>query len=376
MTTTKPLQIETKKLSDLRPADYNPRTISAEALLGLTNSLTELGNLSPIVWNKRTKRIVGGHQRLKALEAMGETETDVVVVSLSAAKEKAANIALNNPHIQGEFTDDLQELLRQVRDDDTELFGELRLDELLTEPDPEPIEGQEDGVPEPPKNPVTKPGDVWQLGRHTLGCFDGSADPAFFSGADAIVTDPPYGISVVKSGMVGAADFGVAQKGSYEPVAGDDETPDIRWLLEVASRSVIWGGNYFAHQLPPSGSWLVWDKRCDTGIINTFADCELAWSNCGGPARVHRQLWNGMIREGEHEKRSHPTQKPVKLMVWCVHQLGDPEIVADPYLGSGTTLVAAEQLDLACRGTELAPAYCDVIIERWQNLTGGKAQKI
>jgi len=126
------IKIETKRLADLVPADYNPRAITDESLAGLGASIHSFGMLEPIIWNKRTKRLVGGHQRLKALEAMGETETDVVVVSLSAAKEKAANIALNNPHIQGEFTDALQDILGEIQEGDLDLFGDLRLDYLLT----------------------------------------------------------------------------------------------------------------------------------------------------------------------------------------------------------------------------------------------------
>jgi len=171
--------------------------------------------------------------------------------------------------------------------------------------------------------------------------------------------------------MVGA-DFGVAKKGKYEPIAGDESIPDVSFLLAGGRKAIIWGGNYFANQLTPSASWLIWDKREDTGIENTFADCELAWSNYGGPARVHRQLWNGMIRSGEKDKRVHPTQKPVALMEWCIRLL-ECKSVFDFYAGSGTTLIAAEKVGITCHASELSPAYCDVIIERWQNLTGGKA---
>ena len=174
--------------------------------------------------------------------------------------------------------------------------------------------------------------------------------------------------------MVGA-DFGIAKKGSYEPIAGDEKTPSVGFLLSLCARAIVWGGNYFADQLPASGSWLVWDKRVDSGIKNSFADCELAWSNVGGPARVHRQLWNGMIREGEREKRSHPTQKPVGLMSWCLGLVADSETVIDPYTGSGTVIIAAEQLNRRCFGMELAPKYCDVVVGRWEKLTGKKAER-
>ena len=168
--------------------------------------------------------------------------------------------------------------------------------------------------------------------------------------------------------MVGA-DFGVAKKGKYAPVIGDEKPPDISHLLSIAEKHIIWGGNYFADQLAVTGCWLIWDKRGDTGIENTFADCEIAWSNIGGPARIYRQLWNGMIREGERGQRQHPTQKPVSLCVWCINK-AEALVVIDCYLGSGTTIIACEQLGRKCRAIEISPAYVAVAIQRWADATG------
>jgi site-specific DNA-methyltransferase (adenine-specific)/modification methylase len=182
------------------------------------------------------------------------------------------------------------------------------------------------------------------------------------------VTEPPYGVAVAKSGMVGA-DFGIAKKGKYAPVEGDDKTPDIRHLLDLSGKQIIWGGNYFADQLSAVGSWLIWDKRGDSGIENTFADCELAWSNIGCPARIYRQLWNGMIREGEHDKRVHPTQKPVGLLQWCIKKTEG--IIIDPYIGSGTTMVACQNLNRKCRGIEISPQYVAVCLERMKTAFSG-----
>jgi site-specific DNA-methyltransferase (adenine-specific) len=137
----------------------------------------------------------------------------------------------------------------------------------------------------------TKLGQLWEVGPHRLAC--GSwADNLPNEAIEAVITDPPYGVSVVKKGMVGA-DFGVAKKGKYRAIEGDDKPADLAGILNLCERTVIWGGNYFSDQLPVNGSWLVWDKRTDSGIVNTFADCELAWTNLGGPARIYRQLWNG-----------------------------------------------------------------------------------
>ena len=121
--------IERMALADLNPAEYNPRSISEKNLAGLTSSIEKFGMVEPIVWNKRTGKIVGGHQRHKVLSEAGVKETDVVVIDLDESEEVALNITLNNPHIQGDFADNLKDVLEQVEPDAE--FGELRLDELL-----------------------------------------------------------------------------------------------------------------------------------------------------------------------------------------------------------------------------------------------------
>ena len=118
------------KLSDLKAAEYNPRKITRKALEGLQNSLKEFGAVQPIVWNKKTKQVVGGHQRIVALRAIGETEAPVVVVELSEEKEKVLNITLNNTKIEGEFTDTLDDLLKEIQAATPDLYRSLRMDTL------------------------------------------------------------------------------------------------------------------------------------------------------------------------------------------------------------------------------------------------------
>jgi hypothetical protein len=122
--------IEKKNIADLIPADYNPRTISDAAMKGLTASIERFGLVEPVVWNKRTGHVVGGHQRLKVLQAKGMTETEVIVVDLDETEERALNVTLNNPNIAGQFTGDLQIVLEDLKIELGEGFGELRLDEL------------------------------------------------------------------------------------------------------------------------------------------------------------------------------------------------------------------------------------------------------
>jgi ParB-like chromosome segregation protein Spo0J len=166
--------IKRMRVADLNPAPYNPRKISDRALEGLRNSVKRFGVVQPVIFNERTGHIVGGHQRVKALQAEGVTETDVVIVDMPEAEEKALNITLNNHAISGEFTPDIEALLGEIQSANPELFADLHLGdleeslaEMLKLP---PVEVEEDEIPEPPTDPITVRGDVWLLGDHRLVC--------------------------------------------------------------------------------------------------------------------------------------------------------------------------------------------------------------
>lgn len=231
--------------------------------------------------------------------------------------------------------------------------------------------------------PIAKLGQIYKLGNHRLMCGDSTSKEdvsKLMDGemADMVFTDPPYGVKVVKSGKVGA-DFGVAKKGQYKEII-NDETTDCAKLFYETSKSlgfknfILWGANYFTDCLEPKNSWVVWNKRGETSIKNTFADCELAWSDIGFPCRIHSQLWNGMIRSGEKDKRVHPTQKPIKLAEFCFDLLKECKSVYDGFGGSGSTLIACEKTNRKCFMMELDPHYVDVIIARWEKFTGQKAE--
>jgi hypothetical protein len=135
-------------------------------------------------------------------------------------------------------------------------------------------------------------------------------------------------------------------------------------LLALGIPAILWGGNHFANQLPASQSWLTWDKRC-ADYSNDQADCEMAWTNLGFPARMFRHIWNGMLRGPESRTpRVHPTQKPVALMEWCLGFLPDAKTILDPFMGSGTTLVACQRMGRAGTGIELDPDYFDIACRR------------
>ena len=159
-----PHRIETRRVADLTPAAYNPRKINPQALAGLTASVERFGAVQPIIVNERTGHIVGGHQRLKALQSLGQTETTVVVVDLSEPDERALNVTLNNPHISGEFSDGLGALLDTISGESPGLFSDLRLDELLADA-PTPTKkgnGDPDDVPEPMPGTGTRRRSRWR----------------------------------------------------------------------------------------------------------------------------------------------------------------------------------------------------------------------
>ena len=245
---------------------------------------------------------------------------------------------------------------------------------------------EDDWDGEEPAECKVSPGDVWQLGRHKLFCGDSCDETAittFLAGVKPtfVWADPPYGISVVNNdGQVGATNL--CQAGTYAPVIGDDTietaTKSSAMCLKLFGDAVNiwWGANYYANVLPNSKGWWVWDK--DTSG-NFFADCELAWTNVDKPAKLFKHTWSGMIKESEHgQKRVHPTQKPIALVVEALKVFGgdDKHIIFDPFLGSGISILAAEQTGHTAMGAEMSEAYCAITIERWEQMTGEIAVKL
>jgi DNA modification methylase len=172
---------------------------------------------------------------------------------------------------------------------------------------------------------------------------------------DAVVTDSPYGIGFSHGG--GGGKLARSTRLDHMPIIGDEKPFDPAPLLALGIPAILWGGNHFADRLPASQSWLTWDKRC-ADYSNDQADCEMAWTNLGFPARMFRHVWNGMLRGSESKTpRVHPTQKPVALMEWCLGFLPDAKTILDPFMGSGTTLVACQRLGRHGTGIELDPEY-------------------
>ena len=177
---------------------------------------------------------------------------------------------------------------------------------------------------------------------------------------DAVITDPPYGIG--EAAGKNKSRNNLAQAKDYGNDAWDDEPIDAELLLQVrqAGRwAVVFGGNYYA--MPPASCWLVWDKE-STG---DFADCELAWTNLPKAVRRIRYMWNGMLRANGEARGDHPTQKPIGVMAWAINHVPAPcATILDPFMGSGTTGVAAMNLQRNFIGIEREPKYFEIACRR------------
>ena len=187
---------------------------------------------------------------------------------------------------------------------------------------------------------------------------------------DAVVTDPPYGIgeaagkAKTRGKLAAAIDYG-NDDWDNQPIA-----PEVLRMIRGAGRwQIIFGGNYY--DCPAAKCWLIWDK---VNGNNDFADCEMAWTNLPKAARLIRYMWNGMLREKGAQRGDHPTQKPVEVMKWCIGHLPDPaETILDPFMGSGTTGVAALQMGRKFIGIEREPRYFEAACRRIRETAGEDA---
>lgn len=182
---------------------------------------------------------------------------------------------------------------------------------------------------------------------------------------DACITDPPYGIG--ESAKKNRSRENLAPPRDYADFAWDEKPVSaemLQLIFAASDEQIIWGGSYF--DLPKAPRWLVWDKE-NSG---DFADGEMAWCSISGALRIFRWQWNGFIRKGEMDKvkspvfRSHPTQKPVAVMEWCIGFLPDAKTIVDPFMGSASTGVAAVKLGRQFTGIEIDAGYFDTACRR------------
>lgn len=379
------MNIVEREVDKLIPYSKNAKKHDEAQISNVAESIKQFGFVQPVVVDKNGV-IVIGHCRTLAAKKLGmKTVPCVMVDELTDEQVRALRIIDNKTN---ESPWDMELLAEELPDIDLSGFDfDFGIDLPEESKEDEDKEIVEDEAPEVDEDaePITKLGDIWQLGRHRLMCGD-STDKAtvelLMDGkkADLLLTDPPYGIDY--GGLLkgkGDGHGGADKNGwkSYDAPTWDKERPNenaFLLLLSLTENQIIWGGNYFADILPPKMCWLVWDKgQRDFSL----ADGELAWTSFDKALRIKsysRALAN-------RENKVHPTQKPIELLRWCIEDIAERNMervntVLDLFGGSGSTLIACEQLDRTCYMMELDPKYCDVIIKRWESLTGEKAVKL
>lgn len=352
---------------EIQPYQKNAKKHPKKQVEQVAASIKEFGMNQPIVVDKQGVIIVG-HGRYEALKSLGMEVKDeyIKVVDLTEEQAKAYRLADNKLN-ESEWDMNLViEELKGLSESMLELTGFDK--DLIIEPDE-----QDDEVPDVPEEPQSKLGDLYELGNHRVLCGDSTKledVERLMDGkkADLVLTDPPYGIKRDK-GFGGFGGFG-------EPIArrqyADDWDSDrpsqttFNSLLAMGESVIIFGGNFFADILPKGNHWIVWDKL---NTMPTFGDCELAWTNIKRDSvkKITFQ-YNGLI--GKEKERFHPTQKPVGLMIDISSTYSEEgQIIADPFLGSGSTLIASEKTGRVCYGMELSEAYIDVIVSRYCEYT-------
>ncbi|MCH7780242.1 MAG: DNA modification methylase, partial [Acidobacteria bacterium] len=368
----------------------------------LCNSMKFFGVVEPIVVNRRSGNIVGGHQRVRAAEASGMDSLPVVYVDLDDPSEKQLNIALNR--ISGEF--DLEKLAAVLGDLETvgaDLgltgFTDVEIEELCRGAD-DPMGGltDPDAVPDPPDDPATQPGDLIVLGQHRLLCGDATdtKTAARLLGnekATCMWTDPPYGVDYVGKTTDSLKIKNDSSEGLAALLASAFAAADTvlapgaaMYVAHPAGRnSVVFGQAFLAagwrlHQT------LVWIK--DTIVLGHsdyhYRHEPILFGYKPGDGRWGRggKGWYGdnaqaSVFEVPRPKASpdHPTSKPIDLIVRCLQNSSRKgAVVYEPFAGSGSTTIACEQLGRRCYAIEIDPRYCDVVVQRWQNFTGQKAE--
>lgn len=383
--------IEKKNTADLLPADYNPRKDlkpgDAE-YEKLKRSIEQFGYVEPVIWNKTSGRVVGGHQRLKVLIDMGMTEVDCVVVELTEEKEKALNIALNK--ISGEWDKDKLALLiadLQGADFDVSLTGfePAELDDLLNI-DADAKDDDFDVGAELEKPTFSKAGDIWTLGRHRLICGDSTKAETFdmllgSTKANLVITDPPYNVNY---------------EGSAGKIKNDNMADDAFYNFLLAA--------YTQMHSAMADDASIYVFHADTEGLNfrrAFADAGFYLSGCciwkkqslvlgRSPYQwQHEPCLYGWKKNGKHQwytgrkettiwefdkpkkNGDHPTMKPIPLLAYPIkNSTMTNAVVLDPFGGSGSTLIACEQTDRICYTVELDEKFCDVIVKRYIEQVG------
>lgn len=363
------MEVKSLTLNDIKPYENNAR-FNDEAVEQVANSIREFGFQQPIVVDKDNV-IIAGHTRYKAAIEIGmKTVPTIVADDLTEEQVKAYRLADNKTGEMAEW--DFDKLFQELDDIDlnTEIdMGDFGFDN--TELEDEDTVLEEDDEPTEVKR-RTEVGQIWKLGDNRLMIGDSTKKDDILKltekhDIDFIYTDPPYGMSAVsKSGVLSE---------KYDGDILNDENNEVAiksFLLAremyKSSKQLWWGANYYSSALPDSECWIV----CKNNGGSDQTDAELAWANFRSVVRMFKM-------SSEKTNRIHPTQKPADLFNQIVKRMfkkDKPEYVLDLFGGSGSTMIACEQMNIVNYSMELDTKYADLILQRWENLTGKQAELI
>ena len=403
------MEIHKVPINTLTSPDWNPRQITEEELTKLETSLKEFGYIEPIIVNDVNNHIVGGNQRCKALKTLGYEEVDVVYVHIEDIhKEKACNVALNK--ISGDWDNDklrvvLEEIELSPIDVSLTGFDEIELTEMEITTN-EPVEVVEDDYEEPDDLEVTvNHGDVYQLGKHRLMCGDSTKNEDVEQLmnnqiADISFQSPPYNV-----GASPTYEQRILKKESkYENNNDNLNTDDYtKFLIDFTKNSLKYSQytfcniqslsnnkdsliDYMYHMKKEYADTIIWDKQnsqpaMPQNVMNAEFEYIHIFSNKGN-RNIGTIPFRGNIPNIIHISRGHNDYSkvhnavfPIQLPSYIIEKFAD-KTVLDLFGGTGTTLIACEQLNRECYMMEYEPLYCQIIIDRWETYTGEKATKI
>ena len=387
------MNIEKKNVKDLLPADYNPRKDLKPGdpeYEKLKRSIEQFGYVEPVIWNEKTGRVVGGHQRLKVLTDMGITEVDVVVVDMDTEKEKALNIALNK--ISGEWdTEKLALVIADLQGTDFDVsltgFDPEELEDLFRDDVKGGVKEDDFDVEAELKKPTfSKAGDLWMLGEHRLFCGDSTKPETFdllMNGkkANLVVTDPPYNVDYkgsagkIKNDSMAEDQFEQFLLAAYQQMEAAMADDASIYVFHSDSHGLA-----FRKAFEEAGFYLsgccIWKKQ---SLV--LGRSPYQWQ--------HEPVLFGWKKKGKHQwytgrkestiwefdkpkkNKDHPTMKPIALVSYPImNSTMNGCLVLDPFGGSGSTLIACEQTGRVCYTVELDEKFCDVIVRRYIEQVG------
>ena len=388
------MQLKTIPIGDLTPADCNPRKELGPGdpeFDKLKRSLDEFGYVEPVIWNKTTGRVVGGHQRITALKALGYEDVDCVVVELDETREKALNVALNK--INGEWDQDKLALLiadLDASDFDAELtgFDDEEIQAMIGSLDGAEVE--DDGfdlTAALEEAAFVERGDIWTVGRHKLMCGDATSVEdvdALMDGkrANLVLTDPPYGVSfkasdglTIQNDSLKGEEFYNFLLSAFKNMADHLEKGGAAYCFHADTEGLT-----FRRAFVDAGFHLagvcIWVKN---SLVLGRSDYQ--WQ--------HEPVLYGFLQNGKHpwyagraettiwnfdkpkRNKDHPTSKPLDLLGYPIqNSTQENAVVLDTFGGSGSTLMACERLNRTCMMMELDPKYASVILRRYVEDTG------